>query len=56
MIRDPKRHQDVVEVLKDLRERLDHPGASRKAAVEIVKFAETYRGVVPDGGSQWPAK
>jgi len=50
----PRRRQEVADALRELRERLDHPGASRQAAQSILKTAEELRGRVPDGTSQWP--
>jgi len=50
----PERRKEVTDALKELRSRLDHPGASRQAAESIIRTAEELRGHVPDGSSQWP--
>jgi lipid-A-disaccharide synthase len=55
LLTDAKRRKEVTDALRELRTKLDHPGASTQAARSILKVAEELRGRVGDGGSQWPA-
>lgn len=54
IINNEDRRREVMTALKELRTKLDHPGASRQAAESILRSARELRGRVPDGGSQWP--
>ena len=46
ILTNPERGSAIRQALRDLRARLDHPGASRQAAESIIRTAETLRGHV----------
>ena len=48
----PERYAEIETSLRTLREQLDHPGASRQAALSIIRTAEELRGRIPENSHQ----